>query len=110
MLTWNPHYISNVPGELGLLVGLILWATTFPAIRRRMFEVFFYTHYLYILFMVFYLLHTGMFYACIMLPGFFLFLIDRYLRFLQSKQKVGLISARVLTCETVELNFSKISG
>nr|XP_004229896.2 ferric reduction oxidase 2 [Solanum lycopersicum] len=110
MLTWNPHYISNVPGELGLLVGLILWATTFPAIRRRMFEVFFYTHYLYILFMVFYLLHTGMFYACIMLPGFFLFLIDRYLRFLQSKQQVRLISARVLTCETVELNFSKISG
>ncbi|KAK4738812.1 hypothetical protein R3W88_002509 [Solanum pinnatisectum] len=110
MLTWDPHYISNVPGELGLLVGLILWATTFPAIRRRMFELFFYTHYLYILFMVFYLLHTGMFYACIMLPGFFLFLIDRYLRFLQSKQKVRLISARVLTCETVELNFSKISG
>ncbi|KAL3349103.1 hypothetical protein AABB24_022303 [Solanum stoloniferum] len=110
MLTWDPHYISNVPGELGLLVGLILWATTFPAIRRRMFELFFYTHYLYILFMVFYLLHTGMFYACIMLPGFFLFLIDRYLRFLQSRQKVRLISARVLTCETVELNFSKISG
>lgn len=110
MLTWDPHYISNVPGELGLLVGLILWATTFPAIRRRMFELFFYTHYLYILFMVFYLLHTGMFYACIMLPGFFLFLIDRYLRFLQSKQKVRLISARVLTCETLELNFSKISG
>ncbi|KAL3381400.1 hypothetical protein AABB24_001484 [Solanum stoloniferum] len=110
MLTWDPHYISNVPGELGLLFGLILWATTFPAIRRRMFELFFYTHYLYILFMVFYVLHTGMFYACIMLPGFFLFLIDRYLRFLQSKQKVRLISARVLTCETLELNFSKISG
>ncbi|CAN4111559.1 unnamed protein product [Withania somnifera] len=110
MLKWDPHYISNVPGELGLLVGLILWVTTFPAIRRRMFELFFYTHYLYILFMAFFLLHSGMFYACIMLPGFFLFLIDRYLRFLQSKRKVRLISARVLACETVELNFSKISG
>ncbi|XP_009621944.1 ferric reduction oxidase 2-like isoform X2 [Nicotiana tomentosiformis] len=110
MLKWDPHYISNVPGEIGLLVGLILWITTFPAIRRRMFELFFYTHYLYILFMAFFLLHTGMFYACIMLPGFFLFLIDRYLRFLQSKQKVSLVSARVLTCETFELNFSKIPG
>ncbi|KAJ8529211.1 hypothetical protein K7X08_036046 [Anisodus acutangulus] len=110
MLIWDPHYISNVPGELGLLVGLIMWVTTFPAIRRRMFELFFYTHYLYILFMAFFLLHTGMFYACIMLPGLFLFLIDRYLRFLQSKQKVRMISARVLTCETVELNFSKIPG
>ncbi|XP_009800599.1 ferric reduction oxidase 2-like [Nicotiana sylvestris] len=110
MLKWDPHYISNVPGEIGLLVGLALWTTTFPAIRRRMFELFFYTHYLYILFMAFFLLHTGMFYACIMLPGFFLFLIDRYLRFLQSKQKVRLVSARVLTCETFELNFSKIPG
>ncbi|GFS32123.1 ferric reduction oxidase 3 [Actinidia rufa] len=45
-----------------------------------------------------------------MLPGFYLFLIDRYLRFLQSQQEVRMISARVLTCEAVELNFSKNPG
>ncbi|GLU00729.1 hypothetical protein SLE2022_180750 [Rubroshorea leprosula] len=42
-----------------------------------------------------------------MLPGFYLFLIDRCLRLLQSQQKVRLVSARVLPCNTIELNFSK---
>ncbi|GAU32368.1 hypothetical protein TSUD_44110 [Trifolium subterraneum] len=45
-----------------------------------------------------------------MLPGFYLFLVDRYLRFLQSQQKIQLVSARVLPCEAVELNFSKNPG
>lgn len=45
-----------------------------------------------------------------MLPGFYLFLVDRYLRFLQSRNRVYLRSARVLPCETLELNFSKNPG
>lgn len=110
MLKWDQHYIANVAGEIGLLCGLALWMTTYPTIRRKMFDLFFYTHYLYIPFMVFFILHTGIGFACIMLPGFYLFIIDRYLRFLQSRQKVRLVSARVLPCETVELNFSKSRG
>ena len=43
----------------------------------------------------------------IWLPGFYLFLVDRYLRFLQSRRQVCLVSARVLPCDTLELNFSK---
>ncbi|CAM8977502.1 unnamed protein product [Rhodiola kirilowii] len=35
---------------------------------------------------------------------------DRYLRLLQSQQNVKLISARVLPCESVELNFAKSPG
>ncbi|KAF1863554.1 hypothetical protein Lal_00030602 [Lupinus albus] len=42
-----------------------------------------------------------------MLPSFYLFLVDRYLRFLQSRNQVRLVFARVLPCEAVELNFSK---
>ncbi|KAL0317818.1 UNVERIFIED_CONTAM: Ferric reduction oxidase 2 [Sesamum angustifolium] len=42
-----------------------------------------------------------------MLPGFYLFLIDRLLRFLQSQQRIRLISARVLPCQAMELNVSK---
>ncbi|GJV61159.1 ferric reduction oxidase 2 [Tanacetum coccineum] len=87
-----------------------MWATTFPRIRRKMFEVFFYAHHLYILFMVFFVFHVGISYASIMLPGFYLFMIDRFLRFLQSKGNVRLISSRVLPCETLELNFSKSQG
>ncbi|XP_073127776.1 ferric reduction oxidase 2-like isoform X1 [Henckelia pumila] len=110
MLKWEKTGISNVAGELSLLAGLALWATTFPGIRRKMFELFFYTHHLYILFMLFFVLHVGISYACIMLPGFFLFMIDRYLRFLQSRRGVRLVSARILPCQTVELNFSKSKG
>ncbi|CAI9764197.1 unnamed protein product [Fraxinus pennsylvanica] len=107
MLNWDQHNVSNVAGEIGLLCGLSLWMTTYPNIRRKMFELFLYTHYLYIPFIIFFILHIGIGFACIMLPGFYLFVIDRYLRFLQSRQKVRLVSARVLPCETVELNFSK---
>ncbi|KAJ6675322.1 FERRIC REDUCTION OXIDASE 2 [Salix viminalis] len=107
MLQWARDDVSNVAGELALLSGLVMWATTYPGIRRKMFELFFYTHYLYILFMVFFIFHVGISFACLTLPGFYLFLVDRFLRFLQSRQRVRLVSARILPCDTVELNFSK---
>lgn len=44
------------------------------------------------------------------LPGIFLFLVDRYLRFLQSRERVQLVSARLLSCGAFELNFSKSPG
>ncbi|KAK4397197.1 Ferric reduction oxidase 2 [Sesamum angolense] len=110
MVKWEKTGISNVAGEISLAAGLLLWATTFPRIRRNMFELFFCTHHLYILFVFFFVLHVGIIYTCIMLPGFFLFMIDRYLRFLQSRRGVRLMSARVLPCETVELNVSKCKG
>ncbi|XP_020207228.1 ferric reduction oxidase 2 isoform X2 [Cajanus cajan] len=110
ILKWNKVGISNVAGAVALLAGLIMWAATLPYIRRKAFELFFYTHYLYIVFVVFFVLHVGFSSACIVLPGFYLFMIDRYLRFLQSQQKIRLLSARVLPCEAVELNFSKNLG
>ncbi|KAL8495176.1 hypothetical protein ACS0TY_019371 [Phlomoides rotata] len=110
MLKWGDHYVSNIAGEISLLCGLALWVTTYPKIRRKMFELFFYTHNLYIFFMIFYILHIGIGFACIMLPGFYLFIIDRYLRFLQSRENVRLVSARVLPCDFVEFNFSKSRG
>ncbi|XP_021748785.1 ferric reduction oxidase 2-like [Chenopodium quinoa] len=106
-LKWSKTDVSNVAGELSLFFGLILWAATYPRIRRKFFEVFFYAHYLYILFVVFFFFHVGIGYAYYMLPGFYLFMIDRYLRYLQSSQRVRLLSARVLSCEALELNFVK---
>ena len=110
MLKWDKTGVSNVAGELALLAGLAMWVTTFPRIRRKMFELFFYTHYLYILFIVFFIFHVGISYSCMMLPGFYLFVVDRFLRFLQSRQGIRLVSARVLPCEVMELNFSKTRG
>lgn len=110
MLKWEKVGVSNLAGEISLLAGLVMWVTTFPRIRRKLFELFFYTHYLYIVFVVFFVLHVGFSSACTMLPGFYLFIIDRYLRFLQSQQQIRLVSARILPCRAVELNFSKNPG
>ncbi|GAB2224134.1 hypothetical protein Drorol1_Dr00004882 [Drosera rotundifolia] len=110
MLKWQHVGIANVPGELSLLTGLCIWATTYPRVRRKFFELFFYTHYLYIVFILLFILHVGISNACNMLPGFFLFMIDRYLRFLQSRRHVSLASARILLCEALELNFAKTPG
>lgn len=110
MVKWDKTGISNVAGELSMLFGLILWATTFRRVRRKSYEVFFYTHQFYALFMFFFLLHVGISFFYLVLPGVYLFLLDRYLRFLQSQQKVRFVSARLLPNETVELNFSKSSG
>ncbi|XP_065859695.1 ferric reduction oxidase 2-like isoform X2 [Euphorbia lathyris] len=107
MVTWSKTDISNLAGELSLLAGLGLWATTFPRIRRKVFELFFYAHHLYILFIIFFVFHVSFSFSCIMLPGFYLFIVDRYLRFLQSRTSVRLASARILPCQTLELNFSK---
>ncbi|CAM8981481.1 unnamed protein product [Rhodiola kirilowii] len=110
ILKWDKHGISNLAGEISLVAGILMWVTTFPKIRQNMFELFFYTHYLYIVFVVFFALHLGAYFTCMTLPGFYLFVIDRYLRLLQSQQNVKLISARVLPCESVELNFAKSPG
>ncbi|KAJ4834225.1 hypothetical protein Tsubulata_018365 [Turnera subulata] len=110
MLQWDKYYVSIVAGEISLGAGLIMWATSVTRIRRKIFELFLYSHYLYIVFFVFYVFHVGFSDACFVLPGFYVFLIDRYLRTLQSQQKVRLVSTRVLPCEIVELNFSKSPG
>ncbi|KAK9279998.1 hypothetical protein L1049_013682 [Liquidambar formosana] len=110
MLKWSKIHVANVPGEISLVAGLVMWATTIPGVRRKMFELFLYTHYFYVLFVFFFILHVGINYSCMMLPGFYLFMVDRYLRFLQSRQRVRLLSARILPCETLELNFSKSPG
>ncbi|XP_059304748.1 ferric reduction oxidase 4-like isoform X2 [Lycium ferocissimum] len=107
MLEWSSTYVSNVAGEIATLVAIAMWATSLYKIRRKMFDVFFYTHQLYSLYIFFYLLHVGAAYTCMILPGIFLFVIDRYLRFLQSKRRARLISSRLLPCSSVELTFSK---
>ncbi|WMV20618.1 hypothetical protein MTR67_014003 [Solanum verrucosum] len=110
MIEWSNTYVSNVAGEIAILVAIAMWVTSLYKIRRKMFDLFFYTHQLYTLYMFFYLLHVGVAYTCMVLPGIFLFLIDRYLRFLQSKRSARLISSRLLPCSTFELTFSKNPG
>lgn len=110
MLEWSSTYVSNVAGVIAFVVSLAMWVTSISRVRRKKFEVFFYSHHLYVLYVFFYILHVGVAYLCMILPGIFLFLIDRYLRFLQSRQRTRLVSARLLPCGTTELTFSKNPG
>src|ERR1044072_1698104 len=107
MLDWSKTYVSNLAGEIAIVIALAMWITSFPRIRRKMFEVFFYTHHLYFLYILFYAIHVGVAYMCMIAPGIFLFLVDRHLRFLQSLKHARLLSARLLPCGALELNFSK---
>ncbi|KVI10206.1 hypothetical protein Ccrd_011445 [Cynara cardunculus var. scolymus] len=110
MLEWSRTYVSNVAGEIAFILALVMWVTSIPRVRRKMFELFFYAHQTYILYLFFYIIHVGVAYFCLILPGIFLFLIDRYLRFLQSRTNVRVVAARLLPCDTLELNFTKIAG
>lgn len=110
LLRWDKVGVSNVAGEIALVFGIVMWVAVLPRIRRQKFEFFFYTHQLYFLFLLFYVLHVGIAFFTLILPGVYLFLIDRYLRFLQSRRKVRLDSTRLLPCETLELNFTKSPG
>ncbi|KZV27564.1 ferric reduction oxidase 4 [Dorcoceras hygrometricum] len=107
MLEWSSTYLSNVAGVIAFVMALGIWVTSFDRVRRKAFEVFFYAHHLYILFVWFYMFHVGVAYICLILPGIFLFMIDRYLRFLQSRRRSRVVSTRLLPNGTLELTFAK---
>ncbi|KAL3630633.1 hypothetical protein CASFOL_023617 [Castilleja foliolosa] len=110
MLEWSSTYLSNVAGVIAFGLSLAMWGTSLNRVRRKMFELFYYAHHIYIPFVFFYMLHVGVGYLCMILPGIFLFLIDRYLRFLQSRRRARLVSARILPNGTMELTFAKNPG
>ncbi|EYU25132.1 hypothetical protein ABFS82_06G030300 [Erythranthe guttata] len=110
MLEWSSTYLSNLAGVIAFVLLMGIWITSFERFRRKMFELFFYVHNLYIIYIFFYMLHVGVAFLCLILPGIFLFLIDRYLRFLQSKRRTRLVSSRLLPNGTIELNFAKNPG
>lgn len=107
LLEWKDIGVANLPGVISLLAGLLMWVTSLPGVRTRNFELFFYTHQLYIVFVVFLALHVGDFVFTMAAGGIFLFVLDRFLRFCQSRRKVDVISSRCLPCGTVELVLSK---
>jgi len=66
------------------LILLILTITSLNSVRRNWFEVFFYSHFLFIFFYIFAILHfPGMLPFAI--PGFALYVIDRFLRYLRAR-------------------------
>ncbi|KDP32466.1 hypothetical protein JCGZ_13391 [Jatropha curcas] len=107
ILEWKDVGIANLAGVISLLAGLLMWVTSLPGVRKWSFELFFYTHQLYVVFVLFLAFHVGDFIFSMAAGGIFLFMLDRFLRFCQSRRTVEVVSAKCLPCGTVELVLSK---
>lgn len=107
LLEWKDIGVANLAGVISLLAGLLMWVTSLPPVRKINFELFFYTHQLYVIFLVFLALHVGDFIFCMAAGGIFIFMLDRFLRFFQSRRVVHIVSAKCFPCGTVELVLSK---
>ncbi|KAI3435333.1 FAD-binding FR-type domain-containing protein, partial [Psidium guajava] len=104
---WQKTGRIYLAGEITLVLGLVIWITSLPFIRRKQFEIFYYTHHLYIVFILFFLFHVGDRHFYTVFPGIFLFGLDKLLRIIQSRPYTNVLSARVLPCEAVELTLPK---
>lgn len=107
MWQWQKTGRIYLAGEITLLTGLVIWFTSLPQIRRKKFELFYYTHHLYIIFFVFFLFHAGDRHFYMVLPGIFLFGLDKLLRIVQSGPRTYINSARVFPCKVIELILPK---
>ncbi|KAB2083402.1 hypothetical protein ES319_A05G264600v1 [Gossypium barbadense] len=107
---WQRTGRIYLAGEITLVVGLVMWITSLPQIRRKRFEIFYYIHHLYIIFLVFFLLHAGDRHFYMIFAGVFLFCLDKLLRILQSWPQTHILSARLYPCKVVELILPKDTG
>ncbi|KDP31036.1 hypothetical protein JCGZ_11412 [Jatropha curcas] len=104
---WQKTGRIYLAGEIALVIGLVIWITSLPQIRRKRFELFYYTHHLYIAFFVFFLFHAGDRHFYAVFPGIFLYGLDKLLRIIQSRPKTCVLSAKVFPNKAVQLVLPK---
>ncbi|XP_028086652.1 ferric reduction oxidase 7, chloroplastic-like [Camellia sinensis] len=107
LLEWRSDAGANFAGVICYSFFLVMWVTSLPPVRRRYFELFLYAHQLYILFIIFMALHIGQTYFSKAAAGIFLFMLDRFLRFWQSRRAVNVTSVTCFPCGTVQIVLSK---
>lgn len=110
IVRWQGDNIANLPGVIALFIGLLMWVTSLKPVRKCYFELFYHTHHLYAIFITFLALHVGDSVFSCAAGGIFLFVLDRFLRFWQSRRNVSVVSATCLPCGSVELVLSKPRG
>ncbi|KAG0462601.1 hypothetical protein HPP92_021077 [Vanilla planifolia] len=104
---WQRTGRIYLAGAITLVIGLTIWITALPAIRRKYFQLFYSIHNLYIVFILFFLLHAGERHFYLVFSGVMLFALDKVLRLLHSRRVVSLLSARIFPCRAIELTFRK---
>ncbi|KAL3702293.1 hypothetical protein R1sor_020315 [Riccia sorocarpa] len=93
-----------VAGFCALVVGLLMWVTALPFLRRRHFDLFYNVHQLYVAFFILFAFHMVSSVYFVVVPVL-LFFIDRFIRLIQSRKNVEILKARLLPCGAVELKF-----
>ncbi|XP_050376344.1 ferric reduction oxidase 8, mitochondrial [Argentina anserina] len=107
---WQNTGRIYLAGEICLVTGLVIWITALPQIRRKKFEIFYYTHHLYMVFLLFFLFHAGDRHFYAIFPGIFLFGLDKLLRIIQSRPETCILSAIVFPSKAIELVLPKDPG
>ncbi|XP_059304001.1 ferric reduction oxidase 8, mitochondrial [Lycium ferocissimum] len=107
MWKWQNTGRIYLAGEITLITGLVIWITSLPQLRRKRFEIFYYTHHLYIVFLLFFLFHAGDRHFYMVFPGVFLFCLDKILRMIQSRPETYIFSARIFPSKAIELTLPK---
>ncbi|KAL2621508.1 hypothetical protein R1flu_001713 [Riccia fluitans] len=102
---WKRFGVSNLAGVLSMLAGIVLWVTSLELVRKRFFDVFYITHHMYLLVFAFGCWHVGDFSSFYFLGCVMLFFIDRFLRAVQSRKPVSVLSAQVLPSGLIKLKF-----
>lgn len=107
MWKWQKKGRIYLAGEIALATAFVMALTALPQIRRKWFQVFYYTHHLYVVFILFFLFHGGDRHFYTVFPGVFLFALDKLLRVVQSRRETCILSARVFPCKAIELTLPK---
>ncbi|XP_056686173.1 ferric reduction oxidase 8, mitochondrial isoform X2 [Spinacia oleracea] len=105
--SWQKEGRIYLAGGITFVTLLVIWISSLPSVRRKKFNLFFYMHHLYIVFLVFFLFHAGDKHFYMVFAGVFLFVIDKLLRVIQSSSETRLLSVRIFPSKVIELTFPK---
>lgn len=91
---------------VALSAGVIMMLTAIEWVRRKFFDLFFVSHQLYLVFLIFFGFHVVNRVLYVIVPVLIFFL-DRFMRAVQSRKAVDVLSAKVYSSGIIELKFAK---
>lgn len=98
--------VQNLFGQLSLLLFTLMIVTSFGFVRRRLYEVFYYSHHLYIPAIAFACMHYGNL-VMWLFPSMSLYLIHRILAFRQSSVPCDVVEFKPIPGGIVRLVFRR---
>ncbi|BBN00036.1 ferric-chelate reductase [Marchantia polymorpha subsp. ruderalis] len=105
VFTWRTSPgAAVICGFCALIIGLVMWLTALPIVRRKQFDLFYNIHQFYVAFFILFACHvvSAVYYVAIPV---LLYFIDRFIRLVQSRKNVEILKARLLPSGAVELKF-----